>query len=293
MTGQPIDGSSPPATSSIAARVWRDRRELVGFALVAAVWSAIVVFSEPWGRPWGTGQDAYCYWIPTYDQPYARSDWTDPIAYVYSPAFLQLLAPLKVLPWQAFMAVWTTIQLGAVLVLTGRRWFVAGVILGLMELAGGNIHLLLAAAMVLGFRWPAAWALVLLTKITPGVGLLWFLIRREWRNLGIALGATALIAAVSFVSMPDAWLEWVGVLSRIAGRDGTWAAVPIPFLVRLPVAIVLVVWGARTDRRWVVPVAGMLALPALWYGGLSMLLAVIALQSPATTRPSPAAREDR
>lgn len=298
MTGQPIDGSSPratksPATTSIAARAWRARRELVGLALVAAVWSAIVVFAEPWGRPWGTGQDAYCYWIPTYDQPYARSDWTDPIAYVYSPAFLQLLAPLKVLPWQAFMAVWTTIQLGAVLVLTGRRWFVAGVILGLMELAGGNIHLLLAAAMVLGFRWPAAWALVLLTKITPGVGLLWFLVRREWRNLGIALGATALIAAVSFVSMPDAWLEWVGVLSRIAGRDGTWAAVPIPFLVRLPVAIVLVVWGARTDRRWVVPVAGMLALPALWYGGLSMLLAVIALQSPAATRLSPAAREDR
>jgi hypothetical protein len=39
-----------------------------------------------------------------------------------------------------------------------------------------------------------------------------------------------------------------------------------------------VVWGARTDRRWAVPVASMLALPALWYGGLSMLLAVIVLQ---------------
>ena len=37
-------------------------------------------------------------------------------------------------------------------------------------------------------------------------------------------------------------------------------------------------WGARTDRRWTVPVAGMLALPALWYGGLSMLLAVIVLR---------------
>ena len=55
---------------------------------------------------------------------------------------------------------------------------------------------------------------------------------------------------------------------------------PIPFLVRLPFAIALVVWGARTDRRWTVPVAGMLALPALWYGGLTMLLAVIALRAP-------------
>jgi hypothetical protein len=87
--------------------------------------------------------------------------------------------------------------------------------------------------------------------------------------------------AVSFVTMPDAWAQWVGVLSRVAGRDGTWAAVPIPFLIRLPFAVALVVWGARTNRRWTVPVAGMLALPALWYGGLAMLLAVIALRDPA------------
>ena len=62
----------------------------MGLALVAAIWAAIVVFSEPFGRLWGTGQDAYCYWFPTLADPYARSDWTDPIAYVYSPAFLQL-----------------------------------------------------------------------------------------------------------------------------------------------------------------------------------------------------------
>jgi hypothetical protein len=170
--------------------------------------------------------------------------------------------------------------MAAVFVLTGRKWFAVGVVLGIMELAGGNIHLLLAAAMVLGFRWPATWAIVLLTKITPGIGLLWFVVRREWRQLFIALGATALIVAVSFVTMPDAWAQWVGVLSRVAGRDGTWAAVPIPFLVRLPFAVALVVWGARTNRRWTVPVAGMLALPALWYGGLAMLLAVIALREP-------------
>jgi hypothetical protein len=80
--------------------------------------------------------------------------------------------------------------------------------------------------------------------------------------------------------MPGAWLEWIGLLVRLAGRDGTWAAVPIPFLVRLPIAVVVVVWGARTNRRWAVPVAGMLALPALWYGSLTMLLAVVALREP-------------
>jgi hypothetical protein len=269
------------APGSIADRAWRNRFEIVGLALAVAIWLAIVVFSAPWGRLWGTGQDAYCYWFPSLSDPYAHSDWTDPIAYVYSPAFLQLLSPIRALPWQAYMAVWTAILMAAVFVLTGRKWFAVGVVLGLMELAGGNIHLLLAAAMVLGFRWPATWAIVLLTKITPGIGLLWFVVRREWRQSFIALGATALIVAVSFVTMPDAWAQWVGVLSRVAGRDGTWAAVPIPFLVRLPFAVALVVWGARTNRRWTVPVAGMLALPALWYGGLAMLLAVIALRDPA------------
>ena len=274
---QPAAGSR----ASLAERGWRHRHEIVGLVLVGAIWVAIVVFSEPFGRLWGTGQDAYCYWFPSLSDPYARSDWTDPIAYVYSPAFLQLLEPIRALPWQAYMAVWTGILMGAVFVLTGRKWFAVGVVLSLMELAGGNIHLLLAAAIVLGFRWPATWALVLLTKITPGIGLLWFAVRGEWRHLAVALGATALIVAVSFATMPDAWVRWVGVLSGIAGRDGTWAAVPIPFLVRLPFAVALVVWGARTNRRWTVPVAGMLALPALWYGGLVMLLAVIALRDPA------------
>ncbi len=271
-------------TGGLRARIWRHRHELVGWLLVATIWWAIVVFSEPFGRLWGTGQDAYCYWFPTLADPYARSDWTDPVAYVYSPAFLQLLEPIRALPWQWYMAAWTAILIGAVFVLTGRRWLAIGVVLSLMELAGGNIHLLLAAAMVLGFRWPGAWAIVLLTKITPGIGLLWFVVRGEWRALGIALGTTAAVVAVSFALLPDAWFSWFEVLTRVAGRDGTWAAVPIPFVVRLPFAIALVVWGGRNDRRWTVPVAGMLALPALWYGGLAMLLAVLALREPAPPR---------
>jgi hypothetical protein len=118
---------------------------------------------------------------------------------------------------------------------------------------------------------------VLLTKITPGIGLLWFAVRREWRQLAIALGATAAIAAASALVMPDAWREWVDVIIGNAGKGGTWASVPVPLWLRLPAAVAIVVWGARTDRRWTVPVAAMLALPALWYGGISMLLAVIPL----------------
>ena len=253
----------------------------VGLAVAIGGWALIVIFSDPWGRLWGTGQDARCYWQATLANPYLHSDWNDPIAYVYSPAFLQLVSPLTALPWQAFVAVWTAILLAAVRFLTGPRLLAAGLLFPFtaMEVAGGNVSLLLAAAIVLGFRWPAAWSLVLLTKITPGIGLLWFAVRREWRSLAIALGATAAIAAISFVVLPDQWRSWVDVVIRnvAAGKSGTWASLPVPLWIRLPVAAALVVWGARTDRRWAVPVASMVALPALWYGGLSMLLAVIPL----------------
>jgi hypothetical protein len=253
----------------------------VGLVVAVGAWLLIVLFSEPWGRLWGTGQDARCYWQATLADPYVNSDWNDPIAYVYSPAFLQLVSPLTALPWQAFMAAWTAILLLAVRFLTGPRLFAAGLLFpfAAMEVAGGNVSVVLAAAIVLGFRWPAVWSIELLTKITPGIGLLWFAVRREWRSLAIALGATAAIAVVSFVILPDQWRAWVDVVLRnvAAGRTGTWASLPIPLWIRLPFAVALVVWGARTDRRWTVPVGAMLALPALWYGGLSMLLAVIPL----------------
>ncbi|HEX5012640.1 MAG TPA: glycosyltransferase family 87 protein [Candidatus Limnocylindrales bacterium] len=251
----------------------------VGIVIAIAAWGLIVYFSEPWGRLWGTGQDARCYWQATLADPYLHSEWNDPIAYVYSPAFLQLVTPLTQLPWQAFMAVWTALLIGAVRFLTGPRLLAAGLLFPFtaMEVAGGNVSLLLAAAIVVGFRWPWTWSLVLLTKITPGIGLLWFAVRREWRHLAIALGATAAIVAISFVILPQQWRDWVDVVIGNAGKGGTWASVPIPLWIRLPIAVAVVVWGARTDRAWTVPIAAMLALPALWYGGISMLLAAIPL----------------
>lgn len=252
-----------------------------GLVVAVAGWALIVAFSEPWGRLWGTGQDARCYWQASLADPYLHSDWNDPIAYVYSPAFLQLVSPLTALPWQAFVAVWTALLLAAVRFLTGPRLLLAGLLFPFtaMEVAGGNVSLLLAAAIVLGFRWPWTWSLVLLTKITPGIGLLWFAVRREWRSLGIALGATAAVVTLSYAFAPDLWQDWVAVVATnvASGRTGTWASLPVPLLIRGPIAVAIVVWGARTDRRWTVPVASMLALPALWYGGISMLLAVIPL----------------
>ena len=294
------DNSAMAATATLMDRLAGGRVRLaaletpprIGLVVAIVGWALIVVFAEPWGRLWGTGQDARCYYQASLADPYLHSSWNDPIAYVYSPAFLQLVSPLTALPWQAFMAAWTAVLIGAVRFLTGPRLLAAGLLFPFtaMEVAGGNVSLLLAVAIVIGFRWPAAWALVLLTKITPGIGLLWFAVRREWRSLFIALGATAGIALVSAILMPQAWRQWLDVIVANAGKGGTWASVPVPLVIRLPAAVALVVWGARTDRRWTVPVASMLALPALWYGGLSMLLAVIPLLRPGSRAGAPAQR---
>jgi hypothetical protein len=254
---------------------------VAGFAALAVAWLGILYFAEPWGRLAGSGMDARCYWAPDLADPYAHSNWTDQIAYTYSPAFLQLLQPIRVLPWQVFMGAWAAILMAAMVYLTGPRLILLGLaFFGLMEIWGGNIEMLVALAIVLGFRWPAAWSFVLLTKVTPGIGLIWFMVRREWRSLAVALATTAVVAAASFLFDSAAWHRWLDVLVANAGKSatsGTWAAVPVPFVVRIPFALALVAWGARTNRRWTVPVASMLALPALWYGGLSIVLATLPL----------------
>jgi Glycosyltransferase family 87 len=263
-------------------------RLLAGIVLAACIVLLVVLWSDrsvdvtdPLSGRFVTAQDARSYYGLDLTDLYAgRTNWNTIGAYPYSPAFAQLVYPLDLLPWPMFVAAWTLLLLGAVFFLTGPRLLLLGLVLGAMEIAGGNISLLLAGAIVLGFRWPATWAFVLLTKITPGIGLLWFALRREWRALGIALGATAAIVLVSYLLLPGAWQDWIALLAANTGKGGTWAAIPVPLWIRLPLGVALIAWGAPRNQRWVVPVGAMLALPALWYGSLSMMLAVIPLTTP-------------
>jgi len=175
---------------------------------------------------------------------------------------------------------WTTINLAAYRILAGPRALLWLLFLPFaLDIITGNIHLLIALAIVVGFRYPAAWALMLLTKVTPGIGLLWFAVRREWRSLGIAFGATAMVAAVSYALAPSAWSEWAQTLSANQGGPTSTPGwyLPVPLLLRLAAAAILVAWGGLSDRRWTVPVAVTLALPVVWLNGLAVLAAVIPL----------------
>jgi Glycosyltransferase family 87 len=200
-------------------------------------------------------------------------------AFRYAPIIGQAFSPLALVPWPAFVGAFSALQLAVLVSMSGRRWWLALVFPGVvLELAAGNIELLMAGAIVLGFRYPAAWSFLLLTKVTPGVGVLWFAFRREWRSLGVALAATGGIIALGVVLAPALWVEWVGALRTMAALPAPtdWP----PLVLRLPVAVGLLWWGARNDRRWIVPVASFLALPTIWAVSYALLAGAIALGAP-------------
>jgi hypothetical protein len=116
-------------------------------------------------------------------------------------------------------------------------------------------------------------------EVTPGIGLAWFAFRREWRQLAIALGATAAVAAVSFGLAPQLWREFVDAMTvqAPAAIDVPPAAIQISLPIRLALALVVVGFGARTDRYWLVPVAATIAAPALWWNVFVILVACVPL----------------
>ena len=259
----------------------RDRLLRDGFVILAVVFVGLRLFAI---KPWADSVDAYAYWT-TRDGSFYDASTTGRIgAYLYSPAFAQVLAPLVWLPIAVFTALWTALN-SATLWFLLRRWALPSLLFLpiALEVISGNVNLLYAAAIVVGFRWPAAWALMFLTKLTPGVGVIWFLVRREWRSFAIAVGVTATIAAASFALDATQWGRWVDILRVDAAGAGeaSFSTVgwylPIGLAPRLVAAVVVVVVAALTDRRWLVPVAVALAMPVVWLNSLAVLAACVPL----------------
>jgi len=285
---RPLTAEPEPALSAwgrVRTLVHRNRRALrdalIFIGLARAAFYYLVQGIQPWTF---LGIDARAYWRVDLAHPYAASAVGEYSTYLYSPAFAQFLSPSYWLSFEAFFVVWTLASV-AVLWWLVRPWPWALLILFLpwtYELAVGQVHLLIAAAIVVGFRWPAAWAAPILTKVTPGIGLLWFLVRREWRPFSIAAAVTGVIVAASFVLSQSAWFDWFAFLTSNTGSGEL-------LYPRLALATAIVVAGALTDRRWMVPVAVWLALPVVWIESWVILLAIIRLResAPAATRSSP------
>ncbi len=268
----------PPPFEPLPAERAALRRRALRDGLIISGWLAtgfaLIVVSY-FGR--SLGYDAFSYWSIDLNDLYGRTLSSNFAlgAFRYAPPIAFLFAPLGFLPWWLFLLLWGAVMVATVLWL-GGRW--ALVLLALppvaLELYHGNVHLLMAAAIALGFRHPWTWAFVLLTKVTPGVGLLWFAVRREWRSLGIALGATLALSVAAAVVAPHYWREWVdALLSNL--NEPQYYSIPPAAPIRLPFAAAIVIWGALTDRPWTVAVAATVGLPIIWPHGLVVALAAV------------------
>ena len=224
--------------------------------LASIIWAAVFLKQ---GIIETLGQDAHAYWLALqggslYERGPAELD-----AYLYSPVFVQVLSPLGLLSWWMFLAVWVALGLTALVWLVkplGRFWGVPVALFCVPDLVIGNIYVFLALMVALGVRWPAVWAFGVLTKVTPGVGVIWLLARRDWRGAGLAVVTTAAVALISFAVAPSDWRDWIELLLASPSGDPT-------FFVRCALAALLAVFAARRDRTWILAVAVVVATPVL------------------------------
>jgi hypothetical protein len=226
------------------------------------------------GHPLRPLSDDLGYWQTRTGGPLYSVAWnTAPNAFIYSPAFAQVIRPFTMLPFAWFHALLVFAQVGALVWLVGPVASVAYLAspLGRLDVEAGNVYVLLAAA-VAASAWPA----ILLTKVTPGIGLVWYAVRREWQALAVAIGLTTAIVLVSALIWPSAWIDWITALSRAPGSPQK--GIPVPLLVRLPIALGIVAWGAQRGSKWTVAVGAAVASPNLGPSSLTFLLAIPRLQ---------------
>jgi hypothetical protein len=263
------------APISVAFRLLRDTAKVLGvvFALCAA--------AAAWH--WhGFGWDSHAYWL-AWRGPMYKSGPMTPDAYLYSPAFAEAIRPAVLLSWPTFAVMWSVV-LGVVLawLLSPLRWWAVPLwVASLPEIFAGNVFILLAVVAAIGLRYRWMWAFAALTKITLCLGPVWFAVRREWRHLGISLGVTLAIAVLSCAIDPHLWVQWVRFLHAQATKSTHTLGAEIwpPLLYRLPVALLVVGWGAKTDKRWTLPIAMVLASPVMWLGTFTMLAAIPRLRA--------------
>jgi hypothetical protein len=251
-------------------------------AAVLPLWIALALLLARlmyyFGSKGRLGTDAHAYWFTAHHGGglYTGGPMTQD-AYLYSPAFAQTVWLPAHLPWPAFITLWVVAETLAFIWLLkplGLAWGVPALLLCGIEIEQGNINGFVALALVLGMRWSGTWALPLLTKVTIGLGPVWFLARREWRALGTLALTLVAIVGVSIAISPSDWSQWFQFLDHKRSDD--------PLLpVRVAVACGLTVFAARRNRPWLLAPALVIASPVLQGIGqyLSLLAAIPRLRA--------------
>jgi hypothetical protein len=240
---------------------------------------------------WGAPSDEHAYWLaarrlfdgqPLYDPTVTI---ITPFAYLYPPPLAQVLVPVAaVVPDWLFSVGWTVLMGLALFWLAGRDALRALALIAFppvaVEFWFRNVHLFLAVLVVLGLRRASGWfAVGAAIKVSPVLGVPYLAVRGRWRDAAIATGIGVAMLVASVLISPDAWRAYLDfVLSTNPLQQSSFVAVPLP--IRGAAGILLALIAGRLPRRLGDPllvVAVTLALPSLWFTGLSLLVAVVPL----------------
>ena len=238
---------------------------------------------------WAWPSDEHAYWLaarrliegqPLYDPTVTI---ITPFAYLYPPPLAQALVPVAaVVPDWLFSYGWIALMGVALFWLGGRDVLRALALAAFppvaVEFWFRNVHLFLAVLVVLGLRHVSGWfAVGAAIKISPGLGIPYLAVRGRWREAGIAAGIGLALLVVSVVLSPDAWRAYLDfALSSDPLQQSGFVAVPLP--IRAAAGLLVALAAGRLPRHIGDPllvVAVTLALPSLWFTGLSLLVAIV------------------
>lgn len=199
--------------------------------------------------------DSHAYWTAWRDgMTYARIP-DEAGAFLYSPVFAQVIYPLTLLPWPAFAVLWFVLGIGAywwLLRPLSAPWAIPLALVALDDLRAGQLTAVLSVACVVGVSRAGAWAVPLFTKVTPVVGVLWFVPRRDWQALIRFAAVSLVVFAFSFAVSPHLWVAWFHL---IASEHGSGAPA------RFALAAALACYAGMGDRPWLLPLAMAVASP--------------------------------
>ena len=185
--------------------------------------------------------------------------------YRYSPWFGWAWAPITVLPREIVNIAWSVILLAASLAAVwpmarARAWiavaFFLPILIGIS--AGGNVHALLVAALVLGVerRSGPLWIGVAASlKLFPALFVLTYIGRRQWWRAVATAAITAVLLA------PYLFYDLTNYVTTAGGAALLWDW-PIVYAIVVAGAIGVALWLARDRHAWLASAAAVvLALP--------------------------------
>jgi hypothetical protein len=257
----------------------RVRPQLVGrgWLLLTGLGVVVALFEGIGSTSYLNGYDFLAYWAVDAGDPYRVHVAPAAMAFLYAPPIAFLFDPLGMLPFEVGRIAWGAGQAFVLALMAGPLTLPLAIVGPVHDdLVLGNIGLFMAVAIWAGLgRWPEAWAFPILSKVTPVVGLAWYVGKGDWRGLARALGATAIVAGATLLVAPGLWIQWLDVLALNASVSAGLNLGPL--WLRILMAALACGWAGRTTRPWVVPIAVALSLGHPWLPALSVATASIPL----------------